>query len=146
VTAGPGRDPGGAPRADRAPPRARRRHHRQGHRARDGVNEGPSGSGVQVAGGCGTRDIPGKGRRAAACCNSPHGARPRSVVPHTGPATDAALTTDLAAVIALQGLPFGKIVSTSERARDDDVVTGKDDDRYRVPINANGRLVVAGQP
>jgi hypothetical protein len=50
---------------------------------------------------------------------------------------------DLAAVIALQGLPCGKVVSARQQGPDDYVATCQDGNRYRVYVNADGRVVVA---
>lgn len=49
---------------------------------------------------------------------------------------------DLAAVIALQGLPCGKVVSASQRGEDDYVASCEDGNRYRVFVNADGRVIV----
>jgi len=57
-------------------------------------------------------------------------------------ADDEALKKDLAAVIALQGLPCGEVVEVSELAKDDYAVSCKDNNKYRVYLNAQGRVVV----
>ena len=57
-------------------------------------------------------------------------------------ADDEALKRDLTAVIALQGLPCGEVVAVTELARDDYAATCKDGNRYRVYMNAEGRVVV----
>jgi hypothetical protein len=49
---------------------------------------------------------------------------------------------DLAAVIALQGLPCGKVVSASQQGEDDFVASCEDGNRYRVYVNADGRVIV----
>lgn len=49
---------------------------------------------------------------------------------------------DLAAVIALQGLPCGKVVSASQRGEDDYVASCADGNRYRVYVNEDGRVIV----
>ncbi len=49
---------------------------------------------------------------------------------------------DLAAVIALQGLPCGKVVSASQQGEDDYVASCEDGNRYRVFVNADGRVIV----
>jgi hypothetical protein len=49
---------------------------------------------------------------------------------------------DLAAVIALQGLPCGRVVSASQQGQDDYVASCEDGNRYRVFVNADGRVVV----
>jgi len=57
-------------------------------------------------------------------------------------ADDEALKRDLTAVIALQGLPCGEVVAVTELAKDDYAATCKDGNRYRVYMNAEGRVVV----
>ena len=57
-------------------------------------------------------------------------------------AEDEALKKDLTAVIALQGLPCGQVVSVKTQAENDHVVLCKDQNRYRVYLNAAGRVVV----
>ena len=51
-------------------------------------------------------------------------------------------TKDLTAVIALQGLPCGQVVSASKQGDDDYVVSCQDGNRYRVVVNKDGRVVV----
>ena len=57
-------------------------------------------------------------------------------------ADDEALKRDLTAVIALQGLPCGEVVAVTELARDDYAATCRDGNKYRVYMNAEGRVVV----
>ena len=57
-------------------------------------------------------------------------------------ADDEALKKDLTAVIALQGLPCGEVVAATELAKDDYAATCKDGNKYRVYMNAEGRVVV----
>ena len=57
-------------------------------------------------------------------------------------ADDEALKKDLTAVIALQGLPCGQVVSVTTQAENDYAVTCKDENKYRVYVNAAGRVVV----
>jgi hypothetical protein len=57
-------------------------------------------------------------------------------------AEDEALKKDLTAVIALQGLPCGQVVSVKTQAENDYVVSCKDENKYRVYLNAAGRVVV----
>jgi hypothetical protein len=57
-------------------------------------------------------------------------------------ADDEALKKDLAAVIALQGLPCGEVVTVTVQAADDYAVTCKDANKYRVYLNAEGRVIV----
>jgi hypothetical protein len=58
------------------------------------------------------------------------------------PASDVPVASDLAAVIALQGLPCGKVVSAGQQGEDDYVASCQDGNRYRVYVNADGRVVV----
>jgi hypothetical protein len=55
---------------------------------------------------------------------------------------DVPVARDLAAVIALQGLPCGKVVSARKQGEDDYVASCQDGNRYRVFVNADGRVVV----
>ena len=57
-------------------------------------------------------------------------------------ADDEALKKDLTAVIALQGLPCGEVVSVKTQAENDYAVVCKDENKYRVYLNAAGRVVV----
>ena len=56
-------------------------------------------------------------------------------------ADDAALLKDLTSVIALLGLPCGQVVSATPLKDDDHIATCQDGNRYRVFINAEGRVV-----
>ncbi len=58
------------------------------------------------------------------------------------PADEAKTTQDLSSVIALQGLPCGKVVSATQQGADDYAATCSDGNRYRVYVNADGRVVV----
>jgi len=58
------------------------------------------------------------------------------------PASDVPVATDLAAVIALQGMPCGKVVSASQVGQDEYVASCQDGNRYRIFVNAEGRVVV----
>ena len=57
-------------------------------------------------------------------------------------AEDEALKKDLTAVIALQGFPCGEVVSAQTQAENDYAVQCKDGNKYRVYLNAAGRVVV----
>ena len=57
-------------------------------------------------------------------------------------ADDATTRRDLFTVITLQGLPCGEVVSVTSNGQDDHVATCKDGNRYRVFLNAEGRVVV----
>ena len=56
-------------------------------------------------------------------------------------AEDAALLRDLTSVIALLGLPCGQVVSATRLKDNDHVATCRDGNRYRVFINAEGKVV-----
>ena len=55
---------------------------------------------------------------------------------------DEAMKKDLTAVIALQGLPCGQVVAVKTQAENDYAVSCKDGNKYRVHLNAAGRVVV----
>ena len=57
-------------------------------------------------------------------------------------ADEEALKKDLTAVIALQGLPCGQVVAVKVQAENDYAVSCKDENKYRVYLNAAGRVVV----
>lgn len=56
-------------------------------------------------------------------------------------ADNVPLRKDLTSVIALLGLPCGQVVSVIPRSKDDNIAVCKDGNRYRVYINAEGRVV-----
>lgn len=56
---------------------------------------------------------------------------------------DVSITTDLTAVIALQGKPCGKVVSATRQGQDDYVASCEDGNRYRVSVTTDGRVIVA---
>ena len=56
-------------------------------------------------------------------------------------ADDPALLKDLTSVIALLGLPCGKVVAATRLGDNDHVATCENGTRYRVFINAEGRVV-----
>lgn len=58
------------------------------------------------------------------------------------PPGNVPVTQDLTAVIALQGLPCGKVVTATQRGEDDYVASCEDGNRYRIYVNADGRVVV----
>ena len=60
-------------------------------------------------------------------------------------ADDAATKKDLMAVIALQGLPCGEVVSVKTQSDNDHIATCKDGTRYHVFLNSAGRVVVEKQ-
>ena len=55
------------------------------------------------------------------------------------------LAKDLTSTIALLGLPCGQVVSAQRLKENDYVATCKDKNRYRVFINAEGRVVAQKQ-
>ena len=57
-------------------------------------------------------------------------------------ASDVTIAKDLTAVIALQGLPCGQVISASQQGENDYVATCQDGNRYRVFVNAEGRVIV----
>ena len=58
------------------------------------------------------------------------------------PASDVGDTKDLTAVIALQGMPCGQVVSATKQGENDYIAACKDGNRYRVFQNAEGRVIV----
>jgi hypothetical protein len=48
---------------------------------------------------------------------------------------------DLTAVIALQGLPCGKVVSVQQQGENDYLASCEDGNHYRVFMNADGRVI-----
>jgi hypothetical protein len=58
------------------------------------------------------------------------------------PPGDVPVAQDLTAVIALQGLPCGKVVSANQQGEDDYLASCEDGNRYRVFVDADGRVVV----
>ena len=60
-------------------------------------------------------------------------------------AEDAALLKDLTSVITLLGLPCGKVVSAKRQADNDHIARCKNGSRYRVFVNAEGRVVAQKQ-
>lgn len=60
-------------------------------------------------------------------------------------ADDEALRKDMTSVIALQGLPCGQVVTVKVNADNDYTCSCKDGNRYRVYVNAAGRVVVEKQ-
>jgi hypothetical protein len=64
---------------------------------------------------------------------------------HSLAADDATTRKDLTAVIALQGLPCGEVVSVKTQGDNDHIATCKDGNRYHVFLNAAGRVVAEKQ-
>ncbi len=60
-------------------------------------------------------------------------------------ADDVALLKDLTSVIALLGLPCGQVVSATRLKDNDHIAICRDGNRYRVFVNAEGRVVAQKQ-
>ena len=60
-------------------------------------------------------------------------------------ADDAALLKDLTSVIALLGLPCGQVVRAKRLADNDHIASCRNGNRYRVYVNAEGRVVAQKQ-
>ena len=60
-------------------------------------------------------------------------------------AEDAALLKDLTSVIMLLGLPCGQVVRAKRQADNDHIASCKNGSRYRVFVNAEGRVVAQKQ-
>ena len=60
-------------------------------------------------------------------------------------AEDVTLLKDLTSVIMLLGLPCGQVVSAKRQADNDHLVSCKNGNRYRVFVNAEGRVVAQKQ-
>jgi hypothetical protein len=58
---------------------------------------------------------------------------------------EEALKKDLAAVIALHGLPCGQVVAVKVQAENDYAASCQDGNKYRVYLNDAGRVVVEKQ-
>jgi hypothetical protein len=60
-------------------------------------------------------------------------------------AEDVSITKDLTAVIALLGLPCGKVVSVIKKGDNDHIASCENGNSYRVFLNADGRVVAEKQ-
>ncbi len=60
-------------------------------------------------------------------------------------ADDVSVLKDLTAVIALQALPCGQVVSVMRQGESDYMTSCQDGNRYRVFINTEGRVVALKQ-
>ena len=60
-------------------------------------------------------------------------------------ADDPSVLKDLTSVIALQGLPCGKVVGVARQGENDYIASCQDGHRYRVFVNPQGRVVVEKQ-
>lgn len=56
-------------------------------------------------------------------------------------AEDPALTKDLTSTIKLLGLPCGKVVKSDQQGSNDYIATCQDNNRYRVTLNPQGKVV-----
>ena len=66
-----------------------------------------------------------------------------TLVPMLAPAAaDASFSKDLAATIALQGLPCDKVITAQRNSDSDYTATCRDGNRYHVYVDPNGRVVV----
>lgn len=66
----------------------------------------------------------------------------------TGPSRaveDVSLLKDMTSVIALLALPCGQVVSVIKKGDNDHIATCQDGNRYRVFLNAEGRVVAQKQ-
>jgi len=60
-------------------------------------------------------------------------------------ADDVTLKKDMTSVIALHSQPCGEVIAVKVNAENDYACTCKDGNRYRVYVNATGRVVVEKQ-
>jgi hypothetical protein len=60
-------------------------------------------------------------------------------------AEEVSILKDLTSVIALLGLPCGKVVSAIRKGDNDHIATCENGNRYRVFLNADGRVVAEKQ-
>jgi hypothetical protein len=60
-------------------------------------------------------------------------------------ADEVALLKDLTSVIMLMGMPCGEVVSARRQADNDHIASCKNGSRYRVFLNAEGRVVAQKQ-
>ena len=60
-------------------------------------------------------------------------------------ADDVSITRDLTSVIALLGLPCGRVVSVVKKGDNDHIASCENGNRYRIFLNAAGRVVAEKQ-
>jgi hypothetical protein len=60
-------------------------------------------------------------------------------------ADDVSITKDLTAVIALLGLPCGKVVNVVKKSDNDHIASCENGNRYRIYLNSEGRVVAEKQ-
>ena len=63
----------------------------------------------------------------------------------SGAAEDVTLLKELTSVIMLLGLPCGQVVSANRQADNDHIASCNNGNRYRVFVNAEGRVVAQKQ-
>jgi hypothetical protein len=63
----------------------------------------------------------------------------------TAGASDAALLRDLTHTLLVLGVPCGQVVAATRQADHDHIASCSDGNRYRVFVNAQGRLVADKQ-
>ena len=60
-------------------------------------------------------------------------------------AEDATLLKDLTSVVMLLGMPCGQVISAKRQADNDHIAVCRNGNRYRVFVNAEGRVVAQKQ-
>jgi len=60
-------------------------------------------------------------------------------------AEDVPISKDLTAVIALLGLPCGKVVNVVKKGDNDHIATCENGNRYRIFLNPEGRVIAEKQ-
>lgn len=60
-------------------------------------------------------------------------------------AEDVSISKDLTAVIALLGLPCGKVVNVVKKDDNDHIATCENGNRYRIFLNPEGRVIAEKQ-
>jgi hypothetical protein len=60
-------------------------------------------------------------------------------------ADDVAITKDMTAVIALLGLPCGKVVTVVRKGDNDHIASCGNGNRYRIFLNPEGRVIAEKQ-
>ena len=60
-------------------------------------------------------------------------------------ADDIAISKDLTAVIALLGLPCGKVVSVVKKGDNEHIASCENGNRYRIFLNTDGRVIAEKQ-
>lgn len=63
----------------------------------------------------------------------------------TQAADDVAITKDMTAVIALLGLPCGKVVTVVRKGDNDHIASCENGNRYRIFLNPEGRVIAEKQ-